>query len=384
MNIVADRHIPAVATALAHIGRVTRLDPGAIDRRCLRDCDVLLVRTVTPVNADLLEGTPVKFVGTATSGTDHVDSDYLAEAGIGFAHAAGSNARPVAEYVLSALAAAGEQRGGRLADLSVAVVGCGHVGGLLTDLLAGLGVRCLRHDPPLAATLAQGRQEDFCDLDTALTADVVSLHVPLSRGGEYPTWHLLDAARLAQLRPGAVVINTARGGVVDEAALTAALREQHLQAVIDVWEDEPAINVELAALATFATPHIAGYSLEAKLRATDCLRSALEAYFAIAPAAPVSSGLPVCTSLTLAGDDVDEMTRLAVLASYDVRSDALVLPQFGTLATGCRPGCFTGLRHDYCLRREFPSVGLRLEGAMVAQAFDLRRLGFTIINAPPD
>lgn len=373
LKIVADRHITQVANAFSDVAEVETLEPGAICRAVLRNCDVLMTRSVTRVDADLLAGTPVRFVGTATSGTDHVDTDYLAAQGIAFADASGSNARPVAEYVLSALSVLADQNDSRLSDLTVGIIGCGRVGTLLSGMLETLGVRCLLNDPPLAAS---GDPRDFRTLDEILQADVVTLHVPLTLTGEYPTRHLLGAEHLQRLRPGAAVINTARGGVVDESALNQLLLERHLQAVIDVWENEPYIDSGLLASVAIATPHIAGYSLEAKLRATWQLRQAVTGYFGLDGDPRIPPAVTYKHRLMLAGEDRDELARLAILAGYDVRTDAVALRQVPKLAISDRGCYFNRLRHEYALRREFSSIELQLESGQSDLAGFFERLGF--------
>ncbi|MCS3902219.1 erythronate-4-phosphate dehydrogenase [Methylohalomonas lacus] len=374
MKIVADQYIPGLPAAFADVAELTLLDPAAIDRASLHDADALLVRTVTRVDAALLAGTPVRFVGTATSGCDHVDRDYLDAHDIGFADVAGCNARPVAEYVLSALGVLSEQRGCRLADLSVAIIGCGHVGGQLRAFLQALGVTCLCNDPPLAEQA--GTAAGYCDLATALTADVISLHVPLTDEGPHATRHLLTSDRLADLRDGAIVINTARGEVIDERALKAQLHERRLTAAIDVWQNEPAIDIGLAADAAIATPHIAGYSLDAKLRASNHLRQAFAEHFGQAPGA-AQPPPPALQTLSLDADDLDELVRLAVLTSYDVRADAVALQRLAAIH-GERSAYFAGLRQDYALRREFSSLRLHLRGGARDHAATLRQLGFAV------
>lgn len=376
MKIVADRYIPALETAFAGLAEVVLYEPLAIDRHSLHDCDTLLVRTATRVDANLLDDTPVRFVGTATSGSEHIDQSYLASQGIGFASAVGCNARPVAEYVLSALCVLTEQRGCRLDELRVAVIGCGHVGSRLSAMLQALGVECLLNDPPLQE---QGDDRSFCELDEALKADVITLHVPLTDTGPHPTQRLLSSDRLAALRSGTIIINSARGAVIDERALKTLLAERKLQLVADVWRNEPAIDTELAALAIIATPHIAGYSLEAKLRSTWRMRKAVAEFFDLTMPT-VEEPLPAAVqTLPLDADNLDELARLAILTSYDIRSDATALQRLAVIG-GHRSAYFSGLRHDYALRREFSALQLQLHGAARTFAEPLRQLGFSTMT----
>ena len=371
IKIVADRYIPGIESTLGAHADVVLLEPEAIHNSNLRDCDALLVRTATRVDAALLHDTPVRFVGTATSGQDHVDTAYLAELGIGFASAAGCNARPVAEYVLSALAVLTEQQGISLNAISVGIIGCGFVGSQLDSLLQALGIRTLLHDPPLAA---QGDKRPFVDLDTVLQADVVTLHVPYTETGAQPTANLIDAACLQQLGRGAVLINTARGGVIDEAALWPAIRERGLRVVLDVWTNEPMINTALLEAVVIGTPHIAGYSRAAKARASIQMCRALADHFKLTLAAP-SIGARNKRRLTLAAAaSFIEQARLAILAAYDVRTDAAALARLFRLPPEEQPGYFNALRQDYRLRDEFSSLTLTGTGTQTRHWF--HSLGF--------
>ncbi|MEX0950846.1 MAG: 4-phosphoerythronate dehydrogenase [Gammaproteobacteria bacterium] len=357
MHIIADRHIAGVEQQFDELGRVTAIEPGAITPARLADADALLVRSVTPVNAALLADTPVRFVGTATSGADHVDTDYLASENIAFASAAGCNARAVAEYVLSTLLVLTERRQRTLQDMTVGIVGCGHVGSQLHKLLSVLGVRCLLNDPPLAVA---GDTRDFCSLDDVLHADVVSLHVPLTDTGDYPTRHLLGYEQLRRVPADGILINAARGGVVDESALKKVQTSQSLTLALDTWLNEPAIDAELAARVNVATPHIAGYSHEAKQRATAMIKTALMEWLQCSvPAAPaptpgVQRQVPLLKPLSEADDF--NAAGLAILASYDVRTDAIALRELVNLEASQRAAHFIQLREKYPLRHEFNAI----------------------------
>ncbi|HDA9754459.1 TPA: NAD(P)-dependent oxidoreductase, partial [Pseudomonas aeruginosa] len=221
MRILADENIPVVDAFFADQGSIRRLPGRAIDRAALAEVDVLLVRSVTEVSRAALAGSPVRFVGTCTIGTDHLDLDYFAEAGIAWSSAPGCNARGVVDYVLGCLLAMAEKRGADLAERTYGVVGAGQVGGRLVEVLRGLGWKVLVCDPPRQAREPDG---EFVSLERLLAeADVISLHTPLNRDGEYPTRHLLDETRLAALRPGTWLVNASRGAVVDNQALRRLL-----------------------------------------------------------------------------------------------------------------------------------------------------------------
>lgn len=280
MKILVDENIPCVAEAFADLGEV-RLMPGRdIRRQHLQDCRCLVVRTVTRVDCSLLDDTPVEFVGSATIGTDHIDLDYLQSAGIGYSNAAGCNAEAAAEYVISGLFALASRRGLDPLRRRAGIIGCGNVGSRLIDKLEILGIEHLVCDPPLQQ---RGRPErPFVDLDEILQeCDFISLHLPLTRRGEHPSYHMLDRERLARLTRGCLLVNAARGGVVDNRALLETLAQrQDLLVFLDTWENEPLVNRELLQRVDIATPHIAGYSVEGRLRGTQMVLDAACRHFA--------------------------------------------------------------------------------------------------------
>lgn len=267
MRIVADENMPGLEP-FENLGELLRVDGRTLRGEQLQDADVLLVRSVTPVNRALLEGTPVRFVGSATIGTDHVDLPALAELGIAFAHAPGCNARAVVEYVLQALLLACQARGRALRDSRVGIVGLGNVGGRLAFWLRALGVEVLACDPPLARAGA-ATPVPLVPLEQVLEAELISLHVPLIRQGGDATRHLLDARRLARLGTAQTLISTCRGAVIDNAALARCLTAgQGPFTVLDVWEGEPCIDAALLGQVQLGSPHVAGYSVEGKTLGT--------------------------------------------------------------------------------------------------------------------
>lgn len=380
MLIVADENMPRVREWFAPLGEVVTIPGRNLDAAAVRDADALLVRSVTRVDRALLDGSRVRFVGSATIGTDHLDLDYLRASGIACANAPGCNADAVVDYVLSSLCALDgvleRLLGG---DAQVGIVGLGNVGGRLYRRLSALGIRCLGHDPLLAAASALPRHE----LATVLAADVICCHTPLTRGGPHPTFHLLDAARLEQLRSGKrVLINAGRGGAVDTAALTSALDgETGFRAVLDVWEDEPAIDGELLRAVSIATPHIAGYSLDGKLAGT---RMVLEAFcrFAGVSVPLVENVESVALELDIAPhSSVVTLVRAAVQAVYDVRGDDQRLRAALSSGVGAagRGAAFDALRKHYPERREIAACHIANPDELSAEhAAWLRRLGFVV------
>ena len=359
MQIVADENIPLLDEFFAAFGPISRHPGRSIDRAALGDAEVLLVRSVTKVDRALLEGSKVRFVGTCTIGTDHLDLDYFAEVGIAWSSAPGCNARGVVDYVLGCLLALAETTGRKLPELTYGVVGAGQVGGRLVEVLRGLGWNLLVCDPPRQA--AEG--SDFVDLGTILReCDAISLHTPLDAG----TRHLLGAEQLRQLKPGAWLINASRGPVVDNAALKAHLQNgADLQVALDVWEGEPLADPELAALCQIATPHIAGYSLDGKLRGTAQIYQAYCKAMGLEETVQLDDLLPSAwLGELLLHEDADIGWALATLcrAVYDPRRDDADFRRSLVGDAAQRKAAFDHLRKHYPYRREIDGLQVRLEG----------------------
>ncbi|MCG6900286.1 MAG: 4-phosphoerythronate dehydrogenase PdxB [Gammaproteobacteria bacterium] len=382
MKIIADENIPCVERAFASLGEVSLLPGRGMHAAQVRDADILLVRSVTRVDSSLLEGSSVRFVGSATIGFDHVDRNYLQQRQIGFATAPGSNATSAAEYVVSALLVLSEQQGIELAGKTAGIIGCGNVGSRVRQRLAALGISCLVNDPPLQAS---GGQDGFVSLDEVLQADIVTVHVPLTEGGSYPTRHLVDEALLSRLKAGAIFINTARGAVADNRALDRLLaRRTDLSVVLDVWENEPAISASLLQKVDIGTPHIAGYSYDGKLRGTEMIYQAACDYFSVPvqwqAAAEVGPAARIDLRVQGTGELL-EVARLAVLACYDVRQDDQRLRETLSLPEAQRATAFDRLRRDYPVRREFSECTVLLPEPAGALGSLLSGLGFTLLAA---
>ncbi|WP_095182354.1 4-phosphoerythronate dehydrogenase PdxB [Pseudomonas sp. Irchel 3F6] len=363
MLIVADENIPLLDAFFAGFGDIRRVPGRSIDRATVEQADVLLVRSVTNVNRALLEGSKVRFVGTCTIGTDHLDLDYFNEAGICWSSAPGCNARGVVDYVLGSLMTLAEIEGADLTQRTYGVVGAGEVGGRLIKVLKGLGWNVKVCDPPRQA--AEGGE--YVSLEQIIEqCDVISLHTPLTRSGDSATWHLFDQQRLQQLKQGAWLINAARGPVVDNVALREVLLEREdLQAVLDVWEKEPEVDPALAELCVLATPHIAGYSLDGKQRGTAQIYQAYCA-FSGQPAAIQLSDLLSATWLSevsLHGDS-DPAWALAMLCRgvYDPRRDDADFRRSLVGNVAEQRSAFDALRKQYPVRREIEGLKVRIEG----------------------
>ncbi|WP_313436681.1 4-phosphoerythronate dehydrogenase PdxB [Atlantibacter hermannii] len=374
MKILVDENMPYARDLFARLGEVTAVPGRPIPVEELDDADALMVRSVTKVNSQLLDGKNVRFVGTATAGTDHVDQDYLAQAGIAFSAAPGCNAIAVVEYVFSALLMLAERDGFQLTDRTVGIVGVGNVGGRLQKRLEALGVRTLLCDPPRAAN---GEPGDFQPLDKLVEeADILTFHTPLYKDDPYKTWHLADEALISRLKPGTILINACRGAVVDNAALLKCLEAgQKLSTVLDVWEPEPDLNVALLEKVDIGTAHIAGYTLEGKSRGTTQVFEAYSAFIGKPQQIALDTLLPAPEfgRITLHGPlDQATLKRLVHLV-YDVRRDDAPLRKVAGVA-----GEFDKLRKHYLERREWSSLFVQCDDASAAAL--LSALGFNAVH----
>jgi erythronate-4-phosphate dehydrogenase len=379
MKIIADENIPCVEQAFASLGEVELLPGRGMKPEQVRDADILLVRSVTRVDEGLLAGSKVRFAGSATIGFDHVDREYLESRDIGFSTAPGSNAISAAEYVISALMVLALRDGISLTEKTVGIIGCGNVGSRVLEKLSALGVQCLVNDPPLKA---QGGHENYVELDALLQADIITVHVPLVTDGDFPTLHLADKTFLEKLKPGAVLVNTSRGAVVDNHALDLLLgRRSDLSVVLDVWEGEPGISMSLLEKVTLGTPHIAGYSLDGKLRGTEMIYRAACEYFQRPLQWNAANELPaggsVDTKQFIAGDVVGNVCK-AVLNCYDVRDDDGRLRAILSMPPHDRPAYFDRLRKEYPVRREFQTMTISGAGIDKKSQAILRGLGFVL------
>jgi erythronate-4-phosphate dehydrogenase len=377
MKIIADENIPCVQQAFASMGEVSLLPGRAMQAKQVHDADILLVRSVTRVDASLLEGSSVRFVGSATIGFDHVDRDYLQQQGIGFATAPGSNATSAAEYVVSALMVLSEQQGFELAGKTVGIIGCGNVGSRVRQRLSVLGMDCLINDPPLQAC---GGHDDFVSLDEVLQADIVTVHVPLILNGSHPTFHLVDESLLDKLKPGAIFINTSRGGVADNRALAARIATQNdLSVVLDVWEGEPSISASLLQQVDLGTPHIAGYSYDGKLRGTEMIyRAACDCFSQSVQWRAADELTRVATIDMRSREAGNALARAVVLGVYDVRQDDARLRATLSLPAVERAVAFDSLRKDYPVRREFTESTVLLDEPAGTAGKLLSGLGFAV------
>lgn len=377
LRLLVDDNIPFAQQAFSALGDV-RLVPGrTINPAMLRDIEVLLVRSVTTVNAALLDKTPVRFVGTTTIGVDHVDVEYLRDQGIAFANAAGSNANSVAEYVMAAIVHYVCAKRLRMFDLTIGVVGVGNVGSRVVKFAQALGLRVLQNDPPRQRA---EKNTEFLSLDQLMQADIISLHTPLTMTGNDATFHLFEAKRLAQMRPGSLLINTARGGVVETAALKAALPQGQLTGYLDVWENEPEIDGELLEQVGLGTPHIAGYSYDGKINGTYQIYQAL-CQFLDRKALWQPKGLPQPAKPKIRIEKlptVEENLRRVISVAYDIVADSERLKFAAKYSRQERGRYFDELRANYPIRREFSSYKIVANNLDEGVIRKLQAIGFQI------
>jgi len=382
MLIVADENIPLLDSFFGDIGEIRRVTGRNLSRSQVEDADVLLVRSVTQVGPELLSGTQVRFVGTATIGTDHVNVEWLKQQGIGFSAAPGCNASSVAEYVLAVISQFAEQRGTEdWSTLSVGIVGAGNVGSELARALERLDFDVVLCDPPRAEAEA-GSEEAFVSLLEALRCDVVTLHTPLTLTGNHATYHMVSDHELAELGSEQLLINAGRGEVIDSAALMRRLEQGDAPLVaLDVWEQEPRISPELVGQVWLATPHIAGYSLEGKVQGTEMVYQALCRFLGLPVRKKAGQFLPepALSKISFTSNAVeDEAIRLALRACYDPRRDDLRLRLAMKGNPDERAEAFDRLRRDYPVRRECSSLKIQLKGTSKSLQDSFRAMGFKL------
>lgn len=379
MLIIADENIPLVQEAFREFGQVITYSGREITREKLKEAEVLLVRSITRVNQELLEGTRVRFVATATIGTDHIDIDYLKERGIGFASASGSNANSVAEYVMTALLCLAHRRKFQLTGKTLGVVGVGQVGSKVVRMAKRLGMTVLENDPPLARETGDKR---FKNIDEVIKADIVTFHVPLYYEGQDATFHMVNEKLLSRFKAGAILVNTSRGAVAETKALSEAIRKKNLSAaVIDVWENEPEIDLNLLREVNIATPHIAGYSFDGKVNATAMIYEAAAKFFGLKPRWQKDKVMPYVSPAELKVDargEDEEILYNTIRRIYDMERDNERLRQVLSRKEEDIGPYFDRLRQEYPIRREFFNTTLIIKAGRETLRDKFLALGFKV------
>ncbi len=371
MKIIIDDKIPYIKGALEPFAEVVYLPGNQTTPGIVKDADAIITRTRTICNEQLLAGSSVRFIATATIGFDHIDTVWCEKAGIKWTNAPGCNSKSVEQYIASALLVMAEKKGIHLAGKTLGVVGVGNVGSRVARIGEIFGMTVLLNDPPRARAEGKG---GFKELDEILAkADIISLHVPLNMEGEDATYHLADEAFFAKTAKKPIFINSCRGEVVKTGALTEAIRKGEVSgSVIDCWENEPYLDPELLALVDLATPHIAGYSRDGKANGTAMSVQALSKFFNLGINKWKCSDveLPEETEIIIdgTGKSTQQILTEAVLATYDIREDDRRLR--ASVET------FEKQRGDYPVRREFSAFTLYCKTNDLKTIRKLEHLGF--------
>ncbi len=366
--------------AFSALGDTLVLADSAINAADVASADALIIRSKTRVGASLLDGSAVRFVGTATAGSDHMDMDFLAKKSVAAVTAPGCNANSVAEYVITALLYLADRRHLVLSEKTIGVIGVGAVGNLVAEKCRAIGMNVMLNDPPLHDVT---RDPGYQPLEDLLQyADILTFHVPLETGGRYPTRHLADCRFFAQVRPGVILVNASRGEVVDSEALLMAMDSGMVSdCILDVWESEPNISIPLLERAALATPHIAGYSLDGRLRGTEMIYQEACNFFELndawIPSPLPEPKVPVLELDARGLSDEEALWRITGRACDVLRDDA-VLRQ-GALSPESMAVHFNRLRSGYPERREFPAFQVRLLYGGDALLKKIQSLGFSVL-----
>lgn len=373
LRVIADDKIPFLKGILEPYAFIEYLPASLITKATIKNADALLVRTRTKCNAALLDGSTVKFIATATIGFDHIDTGYCRSKNIHWVNAPGCNSSAVQQYWLAAILTLAEKDQIQLNDKTLGIIGVGNVGSKVEIAAGLLGMKVKLNDPPRAR---KEGYSGFVGIDEILeTSDIITLHVPFNPEGEDKTFHLFDDSIFGKMKPGAWLINTSRGEVVDTDALNKALSNGRVKgAVLDVWENEPNINPELLSKTLLATSHIAGYSHEGKANATSMIVKSLSEYFDIPihdfsiPSLSPPSDPEILIDAN--SGSWQEIVRQAVLHTYHIMNDHERLLEL--------PDSFEQQRSNYHLRREFPAYTVSLKNSTAETVRILEKLGFKV------
>ena len=381
MKIICATNMPFAEEAFGTLGETRVLEGRHLTAADVHDVDLLALRSTTLVNRALLEGSKVRFIGTATIGTDHLDIPYLEQAGIAWCFAPGCNANSVSEYITAALLHLGQRHGFALDGLTIGVVGIGNVGRRVVQKMEALGLRVLMNDPPRERA---GDGGPYVPLETILAeSDIVTVHVPLNKTGPDRTQHLADAAFFGRMKRGAIFLDAARGAVVDTEALLQALASGQVRhALLDTWEGEPAYRRDIMDRVDLATPHIAGHSFEGKVMGTvlvyreACRVLGVPATWSHEPLMPPASVPAIIVDA--AGRPDEAVLHEVVREVYDIAADDRRFRETAVPDEAKRAAHFDRLRKDYPERREFPytTVTVKQGGAVLRKK--LAGLGFAV------
>ncbi len=374
IKIIADQDIPFLKGVFEPYAEIEYYPGNKITSSVVKNADALVIRTRTKCNRDLLNGSEVKFISSATIGFDHIDTDYCEKKGIKWTNAPGCNSSSVQQYVAAALVYLSGKYNFSMNKRTIGIVGVGHVGTKIVKLAEYVGMTVLLNDPPRV------RNEGLCGFVSlegiVRDCDIITFHVPLNMTGEDKTYHMIDENFLEKVNPGTFIINTSRGEVAETGALKEVLRSGRVAgAVVDVWEGEPDIDVGLLDLVDIGTPHIAGYSADGKANGTTMSVQALSKFFnlGIDNWKPINIPLPENTIISIKNNYgfTEKIISEAIAKTYDIDGDDIRLRQ--------SPETFEKQRADYPLRREFNSYSVKMDRKDRDVERILRRMGFRII-----
>jgi erythronate-4-phosphate dehydrogenase len=377
MIIAVDQAIPYRNEAFSELGNLRPYSAGNLKPEDISDADALVVRSVTSVDASLLEGSSIRFVAAASAGVDHIDQDYLKSRGIRFAYAAGCNADSVSEYIVTALHVVASRKNWKLQSRSIAIIGVGNVGSRVAKKARALGMEVLLCDPPLREVTGDAKYKSFNEV---VGADILSFHVPLVQEGQYPTWHMVDRKILDRLSPKQFLINSSRGSVFDNQELKEALQKSRIEgAILDVWEGEPRIDYSLLKLVDIGTPHIAGTAIDGKIRATEMTRDALRDFLGCRSSRDLESFYPKSRLLQPEAETVGQASVLSVLLqAFDIMKPDADLRALDGIPSDMAAASFERLRTTSTLRPEFRHFTVDLNKRHINLAETYTGLGFQI------
>jgi erythronate-4-phosphate dehydrogenase len=381
MKIVCDKNMPYARESFSTIGDVVLIPGRAISAADVKDADMLITRSTTDVNESLLTGSALKFYGSGVIGVDHIDFDALERRGVQWATAPGCNAVSVGNYVTAALLWIGGKYDLKLAGKTIGVIGIGNVGRQVCRFCSALGMRVLANDPPRQRVASDQEAQNFVSLEQILAeADVISCHVPLNKEGVDKTVHLLGAAELARTKEGVILINAARGPVVDNQALLELLKGHIAHAVIDCWEGEPAFRADVMDKVDLGTPHIAGHAYEGKVNGTAMVYWAACEFLGVEATYPFDLPEPPVPYLKVdaAGKSDEDVLRELVLKVYDIEADSDRLRAIAGGDRAERVAAFDQQRSAYPMRRQFDSTRVEMIGASQALLSKISGLGFLV------
>lgn len=373
--------MPFAEEAFRTLGKVEIREGRKIERADIIDAQILATRSTTKLSRELIKDTPIRFVGSATIGTDHIDIPYMEQAGIHWCYAPGCNANSVAEYITSALLSLAVQHNINLTENTIGIVGVGNVGSRVAAKANALGMRVLLNDPPRKRNEPKNAHQ-FVELNQLLSeSDIVTTHVPLTCEGIDATFHLADQSFFERMKPGSIFLNAARGSVVETPALLQARTTGHVaRAVIDTWEGEPSIPLDLLKAVDIATPHIAGYSFEGKVMGTVMVYNEACRGLDIAPTWDHAACMPEPPVPDLeidAGNQTEQDVLWYVVSRiYDINADDRAMRDLPSRTTEGVARHFDSLRGAYPMRREFRYTRVHIQNATPTLLTALRNLEF--------